>query len=66
MGEFGFFRVLQLVAGLICIAAFLRGIIWKDSEIARMHWVNRWLMLYGGIGLFLLGMFGKLPLDFWR
>jgi hypothetical protein len=61
MGEFSIFRTIQIAAGVIFIAAFLRGIIWKNSEMARIHPVNRWLLLYGGIGLLILGIYGRFP-----
>ena len=61
MEGFNIFRAIQVVTGLIFIAVLIRGKIVKDSRVARMHRVNRLLMMFAGVYLLVLGIFGEFP-----
>ena len=62
MADIGFFRILQIVVGLLIIIEVLyKPLLIRKIIKIRLHKVDRLLYLAGGLILLILGLFGKLP-----
>ncbi|MEW6413109.1 MAG: hypothetical protein AB1483_11680 [Candidatus Zixiibacteriota bacterium] len=61
MEGFTFFRIIQAAIGLMLIAEYLRRTYGKKKERQRIHPVDGWFMLAGGVILLVLGVWGELP-----